>query len=240
MDTVIRTHVKNKERLNLLERTIVSCLEKNLYDLGEIKIVNDNSPLTNDVHTLCNKYSLKCHDTIYAPDTKNGLFESLRISNNFPVLCLVDDCVLGNNIKNILIDLLESQIHRLDKVGCVGFFAGYNKNSRNPYNYSNFWHIPNQALYALVCHLFYEDLSKKLISIYSTFKTNPENLSQEDAQGLIACDDIWVARVCEKYGFKCYNHLQDYAQHTGIKNRSFGDNPQSENSEYATPCFVGE
>jgi hypothetical protein len=52
------------------------------------------------------------------------------------------------------------------------------------------------------------------------------------------CDDLWVVDLCDKNNLKCYNTMLDYAQHTGTKNRTFGESDSF--SEYVSKMFVGE
>ena len=76
MKLIIRTHVKNEERLQLLKQSIVSAQSQ---DFKDIVIVDDQSPLKEKVKELVK--SLNVSDYVLTegkPDTKNGFYYSYR------------------------------------------------------------------------------------------------------------------------------------------------------------------
>jgi hypothetical protein len=241
MEIVIRTHIKNIERLNLLEKTINSVIDKQLTDLGELKIFDNSSPMKQEVMELCGKYKISYNTNNYPSDTKGGLYSSLNLATTYPILCTVDDMIVGKNTKEEIIRILNNDIPQLDTSwGCIGMFACYPKNIRNLYQNTNLWNISTKALYALICHLYSKKLSEILINHYEKSQENYEQLTELEKHNLNCCDDIWVARTCEQHNLLCYNTIDDYSQHTGVNNRSFGENTITPNSEYLTNCFIGE
>jgi hypothetical protein len=59
MNTIIRTHVKNESRLQLLKRTIQSAVDKKLNEIGDIYIVDDQSPMQKEVIDLVRVVKIK-------------------------------------------------------------------------------------------------------------------------------------------------------------------------------------
>lgn len=233
LDCVIRTHVKNEQRLDTLARMMQSWHDKNLGDLGELYIADDGSPLMDEVGELCAKYDAYYYRCGGTPDTKNGLSESLLLAPKYPVLCCVDDAVFGNGIKDRLILLLEEELPKLDKWGIVGMFACYEDGTRNQNKVmgTNLWQVPNQILYALVGHVFSEPFSEIIIQRWHEVKAGV-------AEYPAMCDDIWVKMLLKEFDYGAYNTMRDYLQHTGMDNRTFGES--GDNSNYSSKMFVGE
>lgn len=237
INTVIRTHVKNKERLSTLERMVQSWIDKQLYDLGTLTIVDDGSPMREELVRLVGKYQINYFPTYYAPDTKNGLAYSLLpfiTLKKGPRLCCVDDAVFGKGIKDRLILLLEEELPKLDRWGIVGMFACYEDLTRNHNKVqgTDLWEVPNDILYALVGHVFSEDFAKIVTQRW-------EEVNTKQAEYPAMCDDIWVKQLLKEFNYKAYNTLSyDYLQHTGMNNRTFGES--GENSSYQTKKFIGE
>lgn len=246
MDTFIRCHVKNQLRLNLLQRTIDSLKNHGLDTIGKLYLVDDSSPLESEVCNFAISNKLEYYRSKNNPDTKNGLYESLKLAkqNNckFPILCTVDDMVVGDGILDILNDLQNFK----DEYGTFGLFSIYTFYfrilSRIKFSNIDVWKVPveRNMLFCLVCHLFSDKLSDILIKEYDKFLNTPEKLTQNENKVLQCCDDIWVARMCLRENIQCYNTLYDYSQHTGMNQRSFGDKEEISNSNYASPIFVGE
>jgi hypothetical protein len=236
VNTVIRTHIKNEKRLETLERTILSWRDKHLDDLGELYLVDDTSPMRLHVKELAVKYGANYYLCTGEPDTKNGLYHSLKCQNSYPVLCCVDDMVFGEGTKQRLTEILNTEYPLIKKTaGCIGMFACYETPTReiNKVNNTELWNIPNEILYALVCHLFTPKLAKILISDW-------EKIQRKEIPYPCMCDDIWVKEVCIREGILNYNTTLDYAQHTGMRNRSFGEGDGGDSSDYRTSLFVGE
>lgn len=244
LNTIIRTHVKNELRLQVLERTILSWYDKELYSLGDLFIVDDQSPLEREIINLIeniNNKKLPGNPITYfrtqgQGDTKNGLYWSLKVQENYPVLCCVDDMVFGKGIKERLIHLIDNELLLIgENYGMIGTFACYEQATRNPnrYNKEDLWIVPIDIFYATVCHVFSEKLSKIIIKEW-------EEIQQELKPIPNCCDDIWVKEICRKEKLKIYNTLKaDYAQHTGANLRTFNEDTTG-SSEYYSKLFIGE
>lgn len=237
MNTVIRCHIKNIDRLSLLERSILSWQTKGLSKVGELHIVDDHSPMNEEVKALCAKHNIQYHAAEGYADTKNGLVESLKYANGGPIMCCVDDLVFGKGTVERVESILTNDIPNISefKYGMIGMFACYGDNTRNELHLEgeDLWIIPNDIIYALVCHIYSPALIEVLLKEW-------EGIKNGTIPDPCCCDDIWVARICAREGFVCLNTMKDYAQHTGANNRTFGDNQIDKGSEYTTDCFVGE
>lgn len=234
LDTVIRTHVKNKERLATLDRMVKSWYDKRLNDLGDLIILDDSSPLADDVVDLALFYNATYKKANGSADTKNGLAESLLVPSKLPALLCVDDAVFGKGIKDRLILLLEEELPKLGlNWGIVGMFACYEEGTRNHYKIqgTSLWEVPNDILYALVGHIFSPKFSSIVAQRWSQVKSG-----EAEYPGM--CDDIWVKQLLKEWGYMAYNTMEDYLQHTGMDNRTFGES--GDNSSYTTNLFVGE
>lgn len=236
MNTIIRAHVKNEKRLETLKREIESWKDKRMLMLGMIYVVDDNSPLALDVEMLCREYSVEYVKAEGKPDTKNGLYNSLKLSSmvgNSEDLFCVDDAVFGQGIVNQLLKYRQHDRYLIPNRGTVGLFACYENQTRNPCHVeeTDLWGIPLDILYGLVAHVFSINLRDTLIYEWEEIVAGKQPYPQ-------MCDDLWVKEVCKKYGLNCYNTMLDYAQHVGGDNRTFGDS--GENSNYFTKMFVGE
>jgi hypothetical protein len=234
MNTIFRCHIKNDERLELFRRSLQSWKDKELWKLGKLYVVDDQSPLQVEVEALAKEFDAVYFRTTGTRSTKNGLYWSLKIQNEFPVLCCVDDMVFGESSMNRLNMLVMHEYPRLKNTGIVGLFVCYDMQTRNQFRFSDvdLWMVPIALSYALVCHLFSKDLSDILIRDY-------EKAAAENREVSIHQDDLWVKEVCLRDGLVIYNTVDDYAWHTGANTRTFGDDPIG-NSSYQTPRFVGE
>jgi hypothetical protein len=232
MDTIIRCHVKNNLRLDNLERELISWREKGLESLGGLFIVDDGSPMWEDVKRLAGKYGAEYIKAVGVPDTKNGLYNSLKIATNFPVFCCVDDAVFGAGITERLNLLLGTELYKIPEYGMVGLFACYEDGTRNPNRIpdTDLWKVDPNILYALVGHVFSERLARVVVWEW-------ENIQAGKLPHPQKCDDLWVVDILKKYNISAYNTMRDYVQHTGMNNRTFGDNA---GSEYYSKMFVGE
>jgi len=237
MDTIIRCHVKNPQRLEGLQRELQSWFDKKMFELGDIYVIDDNSPMREEVKDLCKLAGVT--EFIPAkgkPDTKNGLYYSLLANRDWSIneaLFCVDDAVFGSGITERLKKyMVEEKIH-IPNRGLVGLFACYEDLTREPNRIENtdLWQIPTNILYALVAHVFSINLRDILIWYW-------EKVLDGKIEYPSMCDDMWVKLVCRKYELKCYNTMKDYAQHEGGNNRTFGES--SSNSQYQTKMFVGE
>lgn len=232
MNTVMRCHIKNDERLATLERSIKSWYDKNLDAFGKLYLVDDGSPCQEDVESIAEKYKAEYFRTKGEPDTKNGLYWSLKVQDEFPVLCCVDDVVFGKGIENRVDEFFVREINIINEFGIVGLFACYEDRTRNPNQIygTDLWYIHPDILYALVAHIFSENFSKLMVDLWDKVQIGEEPYPA-------CCDDIWVARTLKRFNIPSFNTMKDYAQHTGINNRTFGSDTES---IYASKMFVGE
>lgn len=226
--------MKNEERLKIFRRTLQSWKDKELWKLGTLYVVDDQSPLGTEVEALAKEFNAIYFRTTGIRSTKNGLYWSLKVQDEFPVLCCVDDMVFGEGTKNRLESLITYEYPKLKNTGVVGLFVCYDMRTRNYFRFSDvdLWMVPIALSYALVCHLFSKELSDTLIRDY-------EQALLENREVSIHQDDLWVKEVCLRDNLVIYNTTDDYAWHTGANTRTFGDDPVG-NSSYQTPCFVGE
>lgn len=234
MNTIIRAHIKNEERLSGLRRELESWHRKGLSVLGDLYIVDDGSPMRREVEELADLYDANYRRASGNPDTKNGLAESLRVQleSGKPCLHCVDDAVFGDGILQRLIDLTHIEEPKLGDYSTIGLFACYEEGTRNANKLPNvdLWKIDHKILYALVSHIFSMKMARHLVTNWNLVLLGSIPYPK-------MCDDIWVAIESAKVGLPCYNTMKDYAQHTGVNNRTFGDNA---GSEYVSKMFVGE
>ncbi len=235
LNTVLRTHIKNTQRLEVLKKTIKSWYAQEMNFLGDLYIVDDQSPMQNEVIHLVNRYNAHYLRTTGEGDTKNGLYWSLRVQNQWPVLCCVDDMVFGKGSRERFEKIISSEIPELGKFGMFGSFACYENNTRdfNRIIGTDYWKVPIDILYGLVCHIYSRELSNIITKEW-------EGIQKGNYPMPNCCDDIWVKEICRREQLPVYNSYRDFAQHTGMNMRTFGENEVTESSEYQTPCFVGE
>jgi hypothetical protein len=240
MNTVFRTHIKNQQRLETFERTLKSWYQKKLDQLGNLYVIDDQSPMEEEVINLANKYDALYTRTLGDADTKNGLYWSLKVQDKFPVLCCVDDMVFGQDTLARIKQIEEVDIPTIGRYSTIGLFACYQEATRTKFKIEGLelWQIPHSLLYALVAHVF----SGEMARIYT-----------ECWEGVLAgtlpypnmCDDILVKILSINSDLLCYNTTKDYAQHTGMNNRTFGTVDENAangigSSDYISSDFVGE
>jgi hypothetical protein len=242
MNTVFRTHVKDTTRLELFERSLASWYDKGLDQLGNLYIVDDQSPMQDEVVDLAIKYKALYTRTHGHPDMKNSLYESLNVQKEYPVLCCVDDMVFGKGVLERIRQIEQVDIPALKMYSTIGLFACYQKPTRDELKIRglDLWQIPHALLYALVAHIY----SAEIVRIYS-------EVWEEVLKGTIPapemCDDIFVKILSMRSSLQCYNTYKDYAQHTGMGNRTFTTPEDDKNgingigsSNYTSLDFVGE
>lgn len=237
MHTIIRTHVKNEARLNLLARTIESALNKGLEDLGSILVADDHSPLGDKVRRLCEAMAVEYHGSMgLKGSTKNGLVSSFRLARGLQgreVLHVCDDIVFGKGTKEFLQTLFQYPVPA--DWWMISLFAAYPQHVRNQNQVfqTPLWRYPTDSFYAGLAVIYHEDLMEKAI-------TEWDLVERAEAIEPPWQDDLWMKQLCIDNRKSIYNSNRDYAQHTGVKQRSFGDDPEAGSSEYVTDYFVGE
>lgn len=236
MNTIIRTHVKNQKRLNTLDRMIRSWYDKKLDIFGDLWIVDDNSPMQKELEEWAWLNGVKYDHAGGKPDTKNGLYYSMKLAKELdptrPVLACVDDAVFGKGVAERIFRFFNEE-EALLEYGFVGMFACYENMTRIPCKVPNadVWKVPPQILYALVAHIYHPSLRDFIIKDWEMILNNEKPYPQ-------MCDDIYVKNLVIENNINIYNFMLDYAQHTGGDNRTFGES--SSNSEYYSKMFVGE
>lgn len=225
MKTIIRTHVKNDERLALLARTIQSAYRA----VGpDILVVDDQSPMGKDVRLICNNFKVEYRRTEYQPCTKNGLYWSFKYGGEGNLFCITDDCVLGQGITKIMEQDLDPQCWLLT------FFAGYPMQIRISRAVGNiFWNYPVEAFYAGIACVYHTTLSRLYMEKWEHVMRGEE--PKEDYQ-----DDLTIKHLIMANGKQIWGTMYDFAQHTGVQQRSFGDIVADAGSNYVSECFVGE
>jgi len=240
IDTMIRCHVKTEARYLLFLKSVDSWYDKQLNELGDLIIIDDQSPneFEEKIRNLCSSKNIKYIRTEYTASTINGLYHSLKYAQTFPVLCCVDDVIFGAGIKDELIRIIKDCIPNLNNWASIGLFTCYE--GRQNYKELGLWNIPNSILYALVCNIFSKDISDILIDQYERSKVNYDLLSPVEKHDIGFQDDIWFAKTATRFDMLCFNTFKyDYALHTGMNNRSFISKDEG-SSNYQTPCFIGE
>lgn len=230
MNHVIRTHVKDASRLQLLERTIQSSLRVGLKP----HVVDDFSPMVTEVEKLCIDLKVEFNRAKGISHTINGLVESFyQFYSVEPVLCTVDDMVFGKGAGEVIQRIEHEIIPKLpDNWGLVGMFACYEGRTPSKHH-PELWHLKTDALYALVCHVFSAKLQFAAMNEWRTVLAGERNDPN-------CCDDIWIKRLMLRDNLIALNTLNDYAQHTGMGERTFGDDKADTGSNYQSMCFVGE
>lgn len=234
MNTVIRTHVKNEKRLQLLERTILSALDKKLDAFGNIYVLDDGSPMGDAILKKCLDLGVQYVPAVLKPgDTKNGLAESLSLDTwNKPIFCVCDDVVFGKGIFEEIDHIMTNEVQNLPDCGMISLFACYNRGLLVN-EHSHLWEYPIRAFYAGVAVIYsprfrqayYDDW----IAVVNGKKAVPR-----------MCDDLYCKEILTASGLKLYNTAKDYAQHTGVDARTFGDDEADPGSRYISKFFVGE
>jgi hypothetical protein len=233
MKTVIRCHIKNKERLDIAERTFISFIDKGI---DNVHIMDDGSPLQNDVRKLCKDVGFTYHRAGGDPHTINGLVESLKLApEGEKIFCCVDDIVLGKGAAWVLEQIQIKEIPALEAMNIpwatIGIFACYPKAVRKIYPGTLLWNMDWQILYALNSHIYSPEIIKAALDKWKLIKCGELPFPK-------MCDDIWIARLAEEHKLLCFNSLDDFAQHTGAGARTFDMDAGS--SYYKALCFVGE
>lgn len=229
MQLIIRTHIKNEERLKLLKQSIESAQSQ---DFKDIIIVDDQSPLQEKVKDLVK--SLDVTDYVLTegkPDTKNGFYYSLKQMKGIPAILAVDDFICSKYLRKEFNCVVEDIAEIKDIYGCIGFFACYPSEIRARYKNTNLWNINIDALYALLFHIISPQLKDIMVKEW-------EAVLKGEFPYPEMCDDLWLATVCKREGLLAFSTTMDYVDHTGIKQRSFGDVVEDDNSCYTSPAFV--
>lgn len=233
MNVVVRTHVRTPQRLALLQRTLSSMRDKGVWP---VNVVDDHSPMTSEVQKLCAGFNVQCcRSAGERGHTINGLISSFQISDmTSPLLCTVDDLVLGHSTRKALDEIENLIIPKLSDRpwAMIGLFACYVNRSESLPNLK-LWHIPTEILYALVCHVY----SPQIMRLAATEWNDVVAGRQGDP---CCCDDIFIKRICQRHNLICFNTLQDFAQHTGGGERTFGSATDLRGSYYESPLFIGE
>lgn len=222
MNFYIRTHVKNPERLELLRRTLDSVRVAAPGPEHRIFLIDDGSTF-DGARGLAASLGAVYLNVPGPHETKNGMYWSLKVDQDMGQgIHLVDDCVVSKGI------LDSHSWPAREDVWLWSFFACY---PRNPSG--GCWHYPTKDFYAAVACIFHPDLRDLYISWRE--KVLSGQLPEEVYQ-----DDLMMKKFILEAGKRIYNTGWDYAQHTGIGQRSFGDNPKEESSNYQTAFFKGE
>lgn len=223
MNFYIRTHVKNAERLELLRRTLES-VRAAAPDMEHRIFVIDDGSTFDGARGLAARVNAVYLSVPGPHGTKNGLYWSLMADRDMGTgVHLVDDCVVSSGF------LSQAKIERqFPDCWLLSFFACY---PRNPEK--GWWHYPTKDFYAAVACCFHPSLRDIYIAWWE--KVISGALPDEVYQ-----DDLMVKKFIMDAGKRIYNTGWDYAQHTGIGQRSFGDNPKEESSNYQTAYFKGE
>jgi len=234
---VLRTHIKDADRLNLLDRSLHSLFTKGIDKLGSVCLLDDNSPNMEVLQMQSLYHPLDYVRTPGPNGTKEGLVKSIRHFGSIkdPVLYCVDDLVFSSKAKDVLVNLAMNDIEEIKAYidyGLIGLFACYTEDVRAELKikHLDYWKVPWNISYAYVCHIFSPKLQDFILKEWALVESGAIPYPKVN-------DDIWVAELCERKGLAILNTMKDYAQHTGMRKRSY-DIKEDEYSEYVSTCFV--
>jgi hypothetical protein len=237
VNIVVRTHVKNQQRLDLLNRTLQSILDKDIDRLGLVHVLDDNSPMREEV-----RQSAITHNALYrhaenSPgSTKNGLGESLALGDmDKPILCLCDDIVFGKGSLDILRRYMDSDIPILEwnhiPWGMISLFASYGR-GRFILN-TDFWEYPIPHFYAGLAVIYSPAFRKEYVSQW-------DKMMKGEIPMCVHQDDLFCKDILNASGTRLFGIRRDLVQHTGINARTFGDKAEDPGTQYQSAFFVGE
>jgi hypothetical protein len=233
---IFRSHIRDKARLAVTERTLLSALDKDLPSICDITVLDDGSLFGPDLRGLCRRHEISYKKAGGSSSTINGLMESLKLHPG-PVLCCVDDIVFGKGTKDKLSEIWNMVIPRLDKQevawGIVGLFMDYPRQVNSLVCGCRIAELPANLVYALTFHFYSTPLKSALLKRW-------DKILADELPWPACADDIFVNRLLGETGLRYFNTNMDYAQHTGMNLRSFGSDGEAVNSEYQTEYFVGE
>jgi len=238
MKMIIRCHVKNDARLLLLNNSISDAAKYLGHE--NVFVLDDQSPMGEQVKTVCDSYGVKSKVSKGVANTINGLIESIRFYKEMnpelePCIFAVDDFQLSFQFNSEVRRWEEYVLPRLiaSNWGLIGTFACYPTSVRDSaFNKDlGLWQIDTHSLYALICHLFSKDLMTVILEYADKFDSG-------EILYPAMCDDIWVATLCQEKNLRCMNSYLDHAQHTGMSQRTFNDDTAG-NSNYYSECFSG-
>lgn len=243
MNIIMRCHVKNLDRLKLVDKSLNSLFSHTIHNLGAVCLVDNNSPYHKEVSALANSYGISYHYSTEKEDTKEGLYQScvlgMELDPVSPTLYCVDDLVFGKDSYFSIINCLENDIPLLERSNIrwatVGLFACYSMDVRSSLfiKDTNLWFIPTDSFYAMVCHILNPKFTQIIIDSW-------KKVQNKEIPMPAMCDDLWVATLVKENNYRIFNTKKDYAQHTGMGNRTFAVSTEMDTSHYKSPAFVGE
>lgn len=237
MKVVIRCHIRNDKRLALMKRTIDSYINKQLNNDYQLHVMDDASPMQEEVVKLCSQYPIVYHRSGGKNCTINGLVESFRLADPGEIIaCGTEDIVFGKGVKARMRKLLKHEIPYIgDNWGFIGVFACYPHNVRqqNKVAHTDLWRYQWPIIYALNFDLYSPIMMKHAIDRWDQY------LRGEIKRPTME-DDIYIKELAKEFKLPCYNTNKDYIQHTGRDARSFGSKETHNGSHYTTAYFTGE
>lgn len=214
MKAIIRTHVRNPQRLELLKNTIRSARRVGIH---RVMVIDDQSPLMVDVRVLCAEEKCEYLLTKGTPGTKNGLYWSLRMDEGSD-LHLCDDAELSPTD--------WQAVPASPDWWLLSYFACYNRDTNRTW-----WWYPVSTFYAALACRFHPDLRAAYIKAR-------DEVSEGRAPETAFQDDILVKLIIAENGKEIWNTGWDYAQHTGIG--ILTTMGPGHNSDYRSQFFIGE
>lgn len=233
----MRTHVKNQQRRDLLKRTLRSMLDKKINLMGNLYILDDNSPQALDVEKVAFDYGARYVPAKNHPgDTKNGLGESLAIGDmGESILCVCDDIVFGKDSSSIITKYLDVDIPAIEDAnirwGMISLFASY---GRGPLILgTDFWEYPIPAFYAGLAVIYSSAFRKEYVKTW-------DSMVRGEIPKCPHQDDLFCKEILNASGTRLFGVKRDLVQHTGIDARTFGDSIADPGTHYLSSFFVGE
>lgn len=213
MKAIIRTHVKVPQRLETLRATILSARRA---AFSTIMVIDDQSPLAEQVQALTEELDCAYVMTAGTPGTKNGLYWSL-------VHDAGDDLHLCDDVQMAYTDWVKTPPSSAWWV--ASYFACYHRDTAR-----DWWMYPVKDFYAALACKFHPNFRAEFIKEMDSARA----LGYE----IPAQDDILVKEICLKNQMEIWNTGWDYAQHTGIGHNTTFEGPHDSN--YRSNFFVGE
>lgn len=231
MNTIIRTHVKNVERLKLLKLTLESSKDKKLHRVGQIFIADDQSPMNSEVQAVAMRYKAKTVISTGKPSTCNGMFNALEIGKDWDYgLYLCDDVLLGGEFKEKL-NKIESLLP--SGFGAVSLFIPESVDQHFRKGDTEYFYkcdASSPLFHAWICTVISKELNAKYRENYQSVISRHPDIQ----------DDHAIRMICEYYKLGLYCTKEDWALHTGINNRAFDDPDKKQGaSTYQCKRFAG-
>ena len=227
MKAVIRSFVRDETRFALLVKTLGSIVRAGFE---EVIIVNDQSPdmWSERINTLASS-NISVITTEGKPSVVNGLTWSLRQiaeGEELDTMLFCDDVVIDQGIKRLFVE----PARKLDGItkgrwGTIGTFSILLWHERSHMRAGiapDF--ITLKPKFSIDSPNFYHHMPVGCIAnFYSRPLITAMSELEHIADARFAAEDRWIWWTCVHSGLPYYGTLVDFAEHTGVRHRSFSD-----------------